>query len=68
MELAIDSGRSQAAKPKDNSGKMAGIELMLKRVASQISNKGDTGGFLKQIKEFNGFLERAASALASRTA
>jgi hypothetical protein len=43
-----------------------GIELVLKRVAGEASNKGDSGGILKQAKEFNAFLERAALALETR--
>ncbi|RDL30997.1 uncharacterized protein BP5553_09786 [Venustampulla echinocandica] len=66
IELAIDSGRSQAPKSEYIGDRMTGIEVLLKRVATQISNKGDSGGILKQIKEFNGFLTRAALALESR--
>jgi hypothetical protein len=42
---------------------MDGIGLLLKRVAGQVSNKSDSGGMLRQIKEFNAFLERTALAL-----
>jgi hypothetical protein len=45
---------------------MSGTELLLKRVAGQISNKSDSGGVLRQVKEFNAFLERAALALEGR--
>jgi hypothetical protein len=43
-----------------------GIELLLKRIATEVSNKGDSGGFLAHIKNFNDFLERAAIALETR--
>jgi hypothetical protein len=47
---------------------MAGTEVLLKRVADQVSNKSDSGGILRQIEEFNAFLERAALVLESRKA
>jgi hypothetical protein len=63
IELAIDLGRS----PQINDiQEMTGTEVLLKRVADQVSNKSDSGGILKQIKEFNAFLERAALVLESR--
>jgi hypothetical protein len=43
-----------------------GTDLLLKRVANEVSNKGDSGGMLRQIKQFNAFLERAALALEGR--
>ena len=65
IELAIDLGKSSGA---DDAGEMTGTEVLLKRVADQVSNKSDSGGILKQIKEFNAFLERAALVLESRKA
>jgi hypothetical protein len=63
IELAVDRGRTGRS-VKDAT--MSGPEVMLKRIASKISNKGDQGGILKQIKDFNSFLERAALALESK--
>jgi hypothetical protein len=63
IELAIDLGKS--SQPND-AGEMTGTEVLLKRVADEVSNKSDSGGILKQIKEFNAFLERAALVLESR--
>ena len=65
IELAIDLGKSSEA---NDAGEMTGTEVLLKRVADQVSNKSDSGGILKQIKEFNAFLERAALVLESRKA
>lgn len=45
---------------------MIGTELLLKRVAGEVSNKGESGGLLRKIKEFNAFLQRAAEALEMR--
>lgn len=47
---------------------MVGAELLLNRVAGEVSNKSDSGGMLRQIKDFNAFLERAALALEARKA
>ncbi len=65
IELAIDTGKSPAINQLDE---MIGTELLLKRVAGEVSNKGDSGGFLNQVKQFNAFLERAALALEGRKA
>ena len=65
IELAIDLGKSSET---DGAEEMAGTEVLLKRVADQVSNKSDSGGILRQIKEFNAFLERAALVLESRKA
>ncbi|PMD33829.1 hypothetical protein L207DRAFT_557751 [Hyaloscypha variabilis F] len=64
IELAIDLGKSS----ETDGAEMAGTEVLLKRVADQVSNKSDSGGILRQIKEFNAFLERAALVLESRKA
>jgi hypothetical protein len=45
---------------------VTGVELVLKRVAGEVSSKSDSGGILKQVREFNAFLERAALALETR--
>lgn len=52
----------------DSSGEIdvAGLEMLLKSVASEVSNTSDEGGILKKVKEFNEFLERAALALEGR--
>jgi len=65
IELAIDLGKSSEA---EDAGEKTGTEVLLKRVADQVSNNSDSGGILKQIKEFNAFLKRAALVLESRKA
>jgi hypothetical protein len=62
IELAIDLGKSSQP---NVAGEMIGTEVLLKRVADNVSNKSDSGGILKQIKEFNSFLERTALVLES---
>ncbi|KAI9650446.1 hypothetical protein NHQ30_000461 [Ciborinia camelliae] len=65
IELAVERGKSSSSHTDD--GK-TNIELILKRVASEASSASDDGGILKQIKEFNAFMERAALALEGRKA
>ncbi len=64
IELAIELGKAnQSSDNLNSSSQLVGTELLLKRIAGEVSNKGDSGGILRQIKEFNAFLERAAMAL-----
>ena len=42
------------------------LSILLKTVASDISNDSPEGGVLKRVKDFNAFLERAALALEAR--
>ncbi|XXH05553.1 hypothetical protein Hte_011984 [Hypoxylon texense] len=68
IELAMENGRSAPdLNPKEQKkAELANLELLIARVASQASTDGDGGGSLKQIKNFNAFLERAAAALERR--
>ncbi|OWP05230.1 hypothetical protein B2J93_7972 [Marssonina coronariae] len=66
IELALELGKSAENGAVDQAGDMLGTELLLRRVAGEVSLKGDSGGVLRQIKEFNAFLERAALALENR--
>ena len=62
--MAVELGRANAG--TEGQVHMKGTELLLKRISSEVSNKSDTGGILKQIKSFNAFLERTALALETR--
>ncbi|KAI1774664.1 hypothetical protein F4818DRAFT_69147 [Hypoxylon cercidicola] len=68
IELAMENGKSAPdLNPKEQkTAELANLELLISRVASQASAAGDGGGSLKQIKDFNAFLERAAAALERR--
>lgn len=68
IELAIENGKSVPdLNPKEQKvAELANLELLISRVASQASAASDGGGNLKQIKDFNAFLERAAAALERR--
>jgi len=65
--MAVERGR--ATEPRttaDGSIEKGGLDILLKRVAGEVSNEGHSGGILQRIKNFNAFLERAASALESK--
>jgi hypothetical protein len=63
IEVAIERGKEQDS---HDTNEKTGIDLLVKRVAGEVSNKSDSGGILKQFKDFNAFLERAALALEAR--
>lgn len=65
IELAVERGKANDEN-EEGEGQMVGLEMLLKEVAGKASSKSDEGGMLKQIKEFNVFLERAALALENR--
>jgi len=68
VDLAVEKGL--AAEPLDakeeSRANLANLEFLINQVAVQACSKSDQGGALKQIKEFNAFLERAAAALEGR--
>lgn len=64
--MAIDLGKQRQVLEVNQSTEMVDTEVLLKRVAGDVSNKGDSGGLLRHIKDFNAFLERAALVLEGR--
>ncbi|CAJ2500278.1 Uu.00g031310.m01.CDS01 [Anthostomella pinea] len=68
IELAIETGKvaPDPSPSEQKAAELANLELLICRVAGQASAAGDGGGNLKQIKDFNAFLERAAVALEGR--
>lgn len=66
IELAVERGRAYAQKQGIKEEASVGIEFLLKNVADEASSVG-AGGMLRQVKEFNAFLERAALALEGRS-
>ncbi|KAI1465466.1 uncharacterized protein F4812DRAFT_438847 [Daldinia caldariorum] len=68
IELAIENGKSAPSlnSKEKKAAELSNLELLISRVASQVSGGSDGGGSLKQIKDFNAFLERTAAALERR--
>ncbi|KAI1378735.1 hypothetical protein F4677DRAFT_411867 [Hypoxylon crocopeplum] len=68
IELAIENGKSapELNLKERKTAELANLELLIDKVASQASAASDGGGSLRQIKDFNAFLERAATALERR--
>jgi len=67
--MAVDLGKTtEPHEAHDDTNDLIATELLLKRVAGEVSNMGDSGGLLRQLKEFNTFLERTALALEARKA
>ena len=68
IEVAVERGRDSQPKKGAAGSEMSNSDLVLKRLADQVSVEGNSSGALKEIKEFNAFLERAALAMEGRTA
>jgi hypothetical protein len=68
IDLAVEQGA--AAGPLSVStrktAELANLEIAISRIADLASSKSEVGGTLRQAKEFNGLLERAALALEAR--
>ncbi|KAL7809131.1 hypothetical protein V8C44DRAFT_334537 [Trichoderma aethiopicum] len=68
VDLAVEQGREapELSRAAQKEAELANLELLVSRVSEQASSSSFTGGILKQVKDFNSFLERAAMALESR--
>ncbi|RYC62394.1 hypothetical protein CHU98_g3818 [Xylaria longipes] len=68
IELAIENGRmAPELNPKEQKrAELANLDLLISQITNQVSVTGEGGGTLKQIKDFNLFLERVAVALEGR--
>ncbi|KAG7292951.1 hypothetical protein NEMBOFW57_002996 [Staphylotrichum longicolle] len=68
IDLAVEKGQAapELSPAEQKKADLANLELLISRVADQASSRSQAGGTLKQIKEFNAFLERAAAVLEGR--
>ncbi|EHK39730.1 hypothetical protein TRIATDRAFT_82126 [Trichoderma atroviride IMI 206040] len=68
VELAVEQGREapELSRAAQKEAELANLELLVTRVSEQASSSSFTGGILRQVRDFNSFLERAAMALESR--
>jgi len=68
IDLAIEAGRAapELSPAEQKKADLNNLELLVARVADRASSKSDGGGALRQIRDFNAFLERAATVLEGR--
>ncbi|PNY26673.1 Protein MNN4 [Tolypocladium capitatum] len=68
LDLAVEQGieAPELSRAAQKQADLANLELLIARVSDQASSASSTGGMLRQVADFNAFLERAALALESR--
>ncbi|RKF79559.1 putative at hook domain-containing protein [Golovinomyces cichoracearum] len=67
LEIAIETVRDSTYHPNyDSISDIDSTQARLKKVAQLISHRSDTGGLLRQVKDFNSLLERSAIALEKK--
>ncbi|KAL7926262.1 hypothetical protein ACQKWADRAFT_282241 [Trichoderma austrokoningii] len=68
VELAVEQGKEapELSRAAQREAELANLELLVSRVSEQASSSSFTGGLLRQVRDFNAFLERAAMALESQ--
>jgi hypothetical protein len=68
IDLVVEKGQAaeELSPAEQKQADLANLELLVNRIADQVGSKSDCGGTLRQIKEFNGFLERTAGVLEGR--
>ncbi|KAL2023236.1 hypothetical protein VTK56DRAFT_3359 [Thermocarpiscus australiensis] len=68
IDLAVERGQAapELSPAEQKKADLANLELLISRVADQACTRSDGGGTLKQLREFNAFLERAAAVLERR--
>jgi hypothetical protein len=68
IDLAVEKGQAapELSPAEQKKADLANLELLISRVSDQACTGSDGGGTLKQIREFNAFLERAAAVLEGR--
>lgn len=65
VDLAVDRGKAAPELPavEQKMADLGNLELAIARITEQACSRGGSGGAMRQIKEFNAFLERAHTAL-----
>ena len=68
IDLAVHQGKEapELSREAQKAADLGNLDLLLARVCDQVSSASAQGGMLRQVKDFNAFLERAALALESR--
>ena len=67
IDLAVETGPVkedyELTSEQRRVAELANLELAIRQVVEDASSKSQAGGALRQIREFNAFLERVARAL-----
>jgi len=68
IDLIVEKAQAveELSTAEQKEAELANLELLIGKISDQACTKTDSGGALKQIKEFNAFLERAAGTLERR--
>lgn len=68
VDLAVEAGYNapELTPEEHKEASLNNLELMIRQVMESASSKSKSGGALRQIREFNAFLERTAAALEKR--
>jgi hypothetical protein len=68
VDLVLEKGQEapELSAAEKKTAELANLDLLVSMVSDQACSRSAGGGALNQIKEFNAFLERAATALESR--
>ncbi|KAK1597478.1 AT hook domain-containing protein [Colletotrichum navitas] len=68
IDLAVERGRAapELDPAEKKTAELANLEILISRMTDQACSQSGAGGTLKQIKDFNALLERAAVALEGR--
>jgi hypothetical protein len=68
IDLAVAQGQDapELSRAELKQAELANLELIVSRVAEEASSASSTGGLLRQVRDFNAFLERAAVALEAK--
>ncbi|KAG8411625.1 hypothetical protein J3458_015685 [Metarhizium acridum] len=67
IDLAVEQGREapELSRKAEKEADLGNLDLVLAQISDQVSSTSSTGGLLRQVQDFNAFLERAAAALES---
>ncbi|KAK0618538.1 hypothetical protein B0T17DRAFT_538188 [Bombardia bombarda] len=68
IDMAVEKGQAapELSAAEQKRAGLANLELLISRVSDQVCTRSDGGGTLKQIRDFNALLERAATVLEGR--
>jgi hypothetical protein len=68
IDRTVARGREapELSRKEEKEAELANLELVVAQVANQVSPSSASGGLLKDIQDFNAFLERAAVALETK--